>query len=99
MPKENVNDHVTPGFRMEIGWSQDGHVQVATTNAASPFRFPDEETIIVQGPGGEERALSTRSVGPGEPFDGWFVTLDRDGCNRAIRALRKARDAAYGPDA
>lgn len=34
-----------------------------------------------------------------EPFRGWFVTLDRDGCNRAIRAIRRARDAAYGADA
>lgn len=34
-----------------------------------------------------------------EPFDGWHITLDRDGCNRMIRALRKARDAAYGADA
>lgn len=28
-----------------------------------------------------------------------FVTLDRAGCNRMIRALRKARDAAFGADA
>ena len=33
------------------------------------------------------------------PFSGWFVTLDRDGINRAIHALRKARDAAFGADA
>lgn len=33
------------------------------------------------------------------PFLGWHVTLDRDGINRAIRALRKARDAAFGADA
>ncbi len=37
--------------------------------------------------------------GPGsEPFDGWHVTLDRDGVNRLIRSLRKARDAVYGRD-
>lgn len=34
-----------------------------------------------------------------EPFKGWFATLDREGCNRLIRALRKARDAAFGADA
>ncbi|HEX5525156.1 MAG TPA: hypothetical protein VFX53_17055 [Pedococcus sp.] len=34
-----------------------------------------------------------------EPFKGWFVTLDRDGCNRLIRAVRQARDSAYGADA
>lgn len=34
-----------------------------------------------------------------ESFNGWFVTLDRAGCNRMIHALRKARDAAFGADA
>lgn len=31
--------------------------------------------------------------------NGWFVTLDRRGINRAIIALRQARDDAYGKDA
>lgn len=35
----------------------------------------------------------------GDPFNGWFATLDREGCNRLIRSVRKARDAAYGVDA
>lgn len=30
---------------------------------------------------------------------GVFSQLDRDGINRLIRALRKARDAAFGSDA
>lgn len=30
---------------------------------------------------------------------GMFATFDRDGLNRLIRSLRKARDAAYGSDA
>jgi hypothetical protein len=34
-----------------------------------------------------------------EPFLGWFVTLNRDGINRLIRALRRARDEALGADA
>ena len=36
---------------------------------------------------------------PGDPTRGWFVTLDRHGINRLIRALRKARDQAFGADA
>lgn len=31
--------------------------------------------------------------------DAHFTDLDRDGINRLIRALRKARDQAYGADA
>lgn len=34
-----------------------------------------------------------------EPFYGWHVTLSREGINRTIRALRQARDAAFGADA
>lgn len=33
------------------------------------------------------------------PADGVFMSLDRDGINRLIRSLRKARDAAFGKDA
>lgn len=33
------------------------------------------------------------------PEDGVSVSLDRDGINRLIRALRRARDAAFGADA
>ena len=39
------------------------------------------------------------SLQPTPEGNGWFVNLDRDGINRLIRALRKARDAAYGSDA
>ncbi len=36
----------------------------------------------------------------GQPSDsGLWMDLDRDGCNRLIRSVRKARDAAYGADA
>ncbi len=36
----------------------------------------------------------------GKPSDpGLWMDLDRDGCNRLIRSLRKARDSAYGADA
>lgn len=35
----------------------------------------------------------------GTAVPGWFVQLDRDGINRLIRTLRKARDQAFGADA
>lgn len=38
------------------------------------------------------------SAHPGDSAPGWFMQLDRAGCNRAIRALRKARDEAFGRD-
>jgi hypothetical protein len=39
-----------------------------------------------------------KSEHPGDMSPGWFMQLDRAGCNRAIRALRKARDDAFGHD-
>ena len=35
----------------------------------------------------------------GNKRPGVYVQLDRDGINRLIRSLRKARDAAFGADA
>jgi hypothetical protein len=37
--------------------------------------------------------------GPWDPARGWFAHLDREGVNRLIRSLRKARDQAFGADA
>lgn len=85
MPKENIDDLVTKGFRVEVSWmanhQPDGWVQLATVNQRSTLTLPGDN------PGD-----------PDQPFDGWRVTLDRDGINRAIRSLRKARDAAFGRD-
>jgi hypothetical protein len=36
---------------------------------------------------------------PGLPMSGFFAHLDRAGCNRLIRAVRRARDGAFGADA
>jgi hypothetical protein len=94
MPKENTNgvivgDIAGTSFRAEVSWRGDrdgdgtGYVQLATTNENSPFKFEA---------GGDPD-------NPDGRFDGWHVTVDRDGCNRLIRSLRRARDAAYGADA
>jgi len=94
MPKELIHDVVTPGFRAQVGWGgiagehEDGggYVQVSTVNENSPFRW-------------EQAASDPADPAVGGDFDGWFVHLDRAGCNRMIRALRRARDSAYGADA
>lgn len=86
MPKINIHDEPDT-FRVEVGWTGwhddiPGVVQVATTNAHSPFTFPDTDEHT-----------------PTLPFHGWHATLDREGINNLIRALRKARDSAYMADA
>lgn len=87
MPKENINDEAIETQRVEVSWAPDKYVQVATVNSASPFAFE----VRTNAPGA--------AVPEPDPFDGWRVTLDRAGCNRAIRAIRRARDAAFGADA
>lgn len=48
-------------------------------------------------------SIGTRAGGdydePNNPRPGVYADLDRDQVNRLIRALRKARDQAYGADA
>lgn len=51
----------------------------------------------------EHVELATKEGGdidePGNPRHGWYVQMDRAGINRLIRALRDARDQAFGKDA
>lgn len=83
MPKENIDDMVTDGFRAKVTWraGETGYVQLATVSENSPFKWPPQEGCDDKG-----------------DFDGWHVTLDRAGINRLIRVLRRARDAAFGRD-
>lgn len=49
----------------------------------------------------QNQAIADQCAAEGHPHDsrsGWFVQLDRSGINRAIRALRQARDDAFGRD-
>jgi hypothetical protein len=48
-----------------------------------------------------EIAVLNGAVDTEDPNDsrrGWFMQLDRSGINRMIRALRSARDQAFGRD-
>ena len=65
----------------------------------------DETTVQVEIGWARDRyvQIATRNFGldadPGDSRTGWHVTLDRAAINRTIRALRKARDQAFGVDA
>lgn len=92
MPKTNINDFTTDGWRVEVSWrpqddQYEGHVQVASVNVNSPFEFPGD--LLDYGPDGEELR------GDPEPTDGWRVTLDPAGIDRMIEALRDAKKAAF----
>ena len=92
MPKCNVNDMVTEGWRAEVSWravddQYEGHVQVASVNTGSTLELPGD--LFDYGPNGEEL------YGEREPFDGWRVTLDEAGIDRMIGALTEAKRAAF----
>jgi hypothetical protein len=42
--------------------------------------------------------IATAASNPDGPYSGLYATLDRAASNRLVRAVRKARDAAYGRD-
>ena len=85
MPKVNVVDSTIDGFRAEITWATHSDISGHVQMGTTNENSPFN--------------WPESSDESGLPFNGWFVTLDREGCNRAIRALRRARDAAFGADA
>lgn len=90
MPKINV--YAAGGGdqdrRVEVGWWPNGGVQIGTTH-----RRP-VKAISVTGIDG-----TTAAPDPdGWTWDGQHTDLDRHGLNKLIRALREARDKAYGRD-
>lgn len=96
MPKINVyapGDHGEQDRRVEIGWWPNGGVQVGTTHR-QPVKLtsaPSEAVMTATG------ARATPDA-DGWTWDGQFTDLDRHGINQLIRALREARDKAYGRD-
>jgi hypothetical protein len=66
--------------------------------------YGTDQTVIETGwtrnlPGVQVGTVNPEAGGIHDPSAGWFVSLDRQGVNRLIRTLRKARDQAFGPDA
>lgn len=90
MPNETIRSRHEfddgAGPFLNIGWGREaGYVQLGTT-------VPEGEgKLMVRGPDGW---IDGDAVGA----SGWFVQLDRDGINRAIRTMRRARDQAFGRD-
>lgn len=62
----------------------------------------DEHSVQVGIETHDGRSLAEHLTGGGETpadFTGLWGTYDRTGVNRLIRALRRARDSAFGADA
>lgn len=112
MPHEHINSADDNCSRIRVSWKpvahgghvhdepEMGYVQLMSENAASPARFPSEQMISTGAPhpGAPEEFIAGAPTWT-EPCTGFAATLDRDGINRTIRMLRRARDAAFGTDA
>lgn len=69
--------------RVVVAWTPGKDLQVGVERG--PEVYINSEPVA---------GVSTTGYGSGQ-----YATLDRAGVNRMIRALRKARDAAFGADA
>lgn len=86
MPKEMINSKFDATTYAQVGWSKEsGHVQLGVLDPGTRLAIVERDAI--------------RLENPEEIEGGWFIQLDRNGINRLIRTLRKARDQAYGADA
>jgi hypothetical protein len=102
------SDHEVPDGWVQVSANRDGvnarianedpHVVVGRTmdiltGAGMPLLKETQVAAIAQ-------ALAPyMQYGFGEPVVQFGIQLDREGCNHAIRTLRRARDRAYGADA
>lgn len=72
------------------------------------FNPDGDKTVVAELSWGRDRGevqLATLLVSPSthtrfteEVEGGWFINLDRQGINKLIRDLRRARDQAFGKD-
>lgn len=99
----------------EITYTSDGAYLAMPDGNEYPEGSPESERAITKEAGGKwfQRGIhvgwvkgrfveiGAASFDPSRelPTNGVFMSLDRDGINRLIRSLRKARDQAYGADA
>lgn len=90
MPKETITD-LANMYDVQVGWQSGSDVQIGVVThdggTIVEWLFPEAST-------------GTITVSDSSPsFTGLWGTLDREGINRLIRVLRRARDSAYGADA
>lgn len=100
MPRETVFSNESPYTEVSaarsvvgVNWGgeMDGYVQVSTQLFNDDLLYADGHGTVHEATGGE--AVRRNLWG-----QGFYVNLDRDGINKLIRHLRRARDQAFGRD-
>jgi len=98
MPNEKIK-HVESGYTLPS--EPGGNVTpFDRTTTATVHWYPDQEVVLEVDASGERmKFLGSDAGNPiGEPFGSLAIPLARAEINRLIKALRRARDAAYGRD-
>lgn len=98
MPEGVPEPFFPPNCRLgqvEVGWSKapTGHVEISTHDRTMLKVLIEQVTAAVE-EGSDVETVMMDYFRPG----GFWVTLDRDGCNALIRRIRKARDDAFRRD-
>lgn len=114
MPREVIMSD-GGAFAVKVGWAVDQDVQIGVETddqrslawvlwggdldklsreieAATRVEYPTSEGLA-------RAVLNTLDTITGVACYGAWVNLDRAGCNRLVKLVRKARDAAFGADA
>lgn len=101
MPKEVIPSNTPPFYRTDDGGEHSVKSAAPLPEGTSTALY--QRAIHV---GWNRRqyvevgvAVITPSTGELQHGEGHFTDLDREGCNRLIEAVRKARNAAFGRDA
>jgi hypothetical protein len=97
MPRETIYDQASM-YDVNVGWSREKYVQIG-------LQTHDDVPIanhLIEKPDAAGLVDSIDDMiyqGQLAAFTGLWSTLDREGINRLIRVLRRARDQAFGADA
>lgn len=95
MPREVIYDQANM-YDVHVGWSKEsGYLQVGVE---SHDRVPIARRLYEGQDDTDSGAADEVATAASAEFTGLWGTLDRAGANRLIRALRKARDEAFGRD-
>lgn len=88
-----------------VTWSREGqHVQVFVELFNDDLKYVSGEDYPDIVPIGGSEPIKTRTAEGEDALrrkiwaDGFYVTMERDGINKLIRNLRRARDQAFGRD-
>lgn len=99
MPRESVfgaqmpyGEHSSARTQVGVTWSKEaGHVQIYTCLFNDDLRYVTADGVSHESEGEEKSRREWAS-------QGLYVDLDREGINKLVRNLRRARDQAFGRD-